>query len=323
MAVCWKGLLWGSADPWRGGARAWPAEPLLWCAEWSATRSCSLRPEGVGEAVRAAALLCPRSSATLATLWNVGAQVLRAHERPQEVPLRAVTAMLESTAAVRAGTPKHTLQVNTGALLKVARTRLLHGRRRVAPLQVRRFVAALRHTAPHVAVRDGGLLAAILRESAGTPMIANVKRRGRVGAERFVRMFEDIAELRDYGVVFSAAGPEGLDGGAAAVADATLVQRLEGLLADVEAANVRQPPADAAEQGARAGAGSVGEERGDDDDGSESDVFEAELEAAGQPSERLDYSLEGRVGRMQWKETAWDDELTWRLQSALGTILGR
>lgn len=277
--------------------------------------------------MRATALLCPRSPSSLASLWSVGTQVVRVHERPQEVPLRAVTALLESVGAVRAGATKRSIQGSAGTLLKVARTRLLHGRRRVAPLQVRRFVAALRAAAPHIAVRDGGLLAAVLREAAGVPAIATAKRRGRAGAERFVRTFEDIAALQDYGVVFSMQRSHALEGASAGMADETLALRLDSVLADVEtacadAAAARSTDADVARLGQDERLGPDSASGLDDDEGGD-DEWEAQIETDATSTERLDYSLEGRVGRMPWKGTAWDDTLTLRLQTALSTILGR
>lgn len=294
------------------------------------SRTCSLRPEGIGEAVRSATLLCPKS-ATLEALWAVGVQTLQAHAAPQEVPLRAVTALLESAVAVNAVSAAK-VAVSGEVLARVARTRLLHGKRRVAPLQVRRFAAALRAAAPLVPVRDGGLVAALLREAAGVPMIANVKRRGRRGSERFVLMFEEIAELQDYGAVFLGAAGDVAAGARATVrADETLVQRLERVMEDAETACMS-----AAELGACAGVtapslemvshgdGAAAPAHGEDAADGVGDPCEAEIEAMeNMTAERLDYSLEGRVGRMPWKAGAWDDALVLRLRGALDAILGR
>eukprot|EP00892_Ulva_mutabilis_P007220 jgi/Ulvmu1/4870/UM020_0156.1 len=301
-------------------------------AEMSKGRTCSLRPEGIGEAMRAATLLCPASTGTLASLWGVGAQVLREHATPQDVPLRAVTALLEAAPTVLASAPA--VGKSTGRMLQVARTRLLHGRRRVAPLQVRRFVAALRLAAPVANVRDGGLVTAVLREAAGVPMIANAKRRGHRGAERFVRMFEEIAELGEHGVVFSGAGGNASAGAGATVrADETLVQRLEAVIAVAEAACTAQVHADgsAGDGAAGTGPGMVAQTDFDARDEAEvlegtepEDAWDGNAEStAGVTPERLDYTLEGRVERMPWKESAWDEQLVLRLRAALNTIQGR
>lgn len=207
-------------------------------------------------------------------VWRIAIDSLETNDLPQDVPLRATSALLSSAIHLLHATKENNLlkgnsfdgqpefeaQVPPSSVAhrhmmqevchrapvvtRVARERLLHNKRRPTVLQTRAFSAALLKLAEEgVPVEDAGLVQALVAMSVGAPAVWNAKQRGIGGARRLVLHLEDLAALKKHGVVFQGAeqgssSSRRADGNARVRVnvDASLLQCMEALWTGVESA---------------------------------------------------------------------------------------